>query len=154
MVLKKIGDEYIFPNFLLFWSFSVLLLEKLKQKTTKTTAGVISSTFFLSLADKFPEGRALSDPPSTGPCPMCLLSEFRASWKFHSSSFLIPKNSWGIQSKVELSLVALKPYNAKESSEAIVKDYSGLLLSSMKSVGLGATWRNLLVKANTAVLRG
>lgn len=86
---------------------------------------------------------------------MCLLSEFRASWKFHSSSFLIPKNSWSIQSKVESSLVALKPSNAKESSEALVnKDYSGLLLSSLESVGLGATWRNLLVKANTAVLCG
>lgn len=78
--------------------------------------GDISSTFFLSLADKFPEGRALS-----GPCPMYLLSEFRASWKFFSSSFLIPKKSWGFQSKVEFSLVALKPYNAKEPSEAIVK---------------------------------
>lgn len=140
-----------------FFGLSVSLYQKKinKKQTTKTTAGDISSTFFLSLADKFPEGRALSDPPSTGPCPMCLLSEFRASWKFHSSSFLIPKNSWGIQSKVELSLVALKPSNAKESSEALVnKDYSGLLLSSLKSVGLGATWRNLLVKANTAVLCG
>lgn len=111
-----------FPTSSFFWSVSVPLPEKLNEKqTTKTTAGDISSTFFLSLADKFPEGRALSDPPSTGPCPMYLLSEFRASWKFHSSSFLIPKKSWGIQSKVELSLVALKPYNAKESSEAFVK---------------------------------
>lgn len=138
MVVKKIGDKYIFPNFLLFFFLICLCpsIRKTKSKTkqkskTKTqsvplatngmTAGHVFSTCFLfqwQVRSKRAEPCQIHHP--WAPCPIYLLSEFSASWKCYSSFFLVPKKNWGIQSTVELSLLSYIGGSQTSQSQRII----------------------------------